>query len=89
MIGLTKILAKLGIDIRRKVFKPILDQLGGYLRIVFVGAAPLDKKIIQGFNDFGIELVQGYGLTETSPVVSCESDTKKKPGSIGFPLSNL
>lgn len=89
MIILTKALAKIGIDIRRKVFKPILDQLGGHLRIVFVGAAPLDKKIIQGFNDFGIELVQGYGLTETSPVVSCESDTKKKPGSIGFPLSNL
>lgn len=89
MIVITKILAKIGIDIRRKVFKPILDQFGGELRIVFVGAAPLDKKIIKSFNDFGVELVQGYGLTETSPVVSCESDKKKKPGSIGFPLSNL
>lgn len=89
MIVITKILAKIGIDIRRKVFKPILDQFGGELRIVFVGAAPLDKKIIKSFNDFGVDLVQGYGLTETSPVVSCESDKKKKPGSIGFPLSNL
>ncbi len=89
MIVITKLLAKIGIDIRRKVFKPILDQFGGNLRIVFVGAAPLDKKIIKGFNDFGVDLVQGYGLTETSPVVSCESDKMKKPGSIGFPLSNL
>lgn len=89
MIVITRILCKFGIDIRRKVFKPILEQFGGNLRIVFVGAAPLDKKIIKGFNDFGVDLVQGYGLTETSPVVSCESDKMKKPGSIGFPLSNL
>lgn len=89
MVVITKILSKIGIDIRRKVFKPILDQFGGKLRIVFVGAAPLDKKIIKGFNDFGVDLVQGYGLTETSPVVSCESEKRKKPGSIGFPLSNL
>lgn len=89
MVVITKILSKIGIDIRRKVFKPILDQFGGKLRIVFVGAAPLDKKIIKGFNDFGVDLVQGYGLTETSPVVSCESEKRKKPGSIGFPLANL
>lgn len=89
MIVITKLLSKLGIDLRRKVFKPILDQFGGKLRVVFVGAAPLDKKIIKGFNDFGVELIQGYGLTETSPVISCETDKKKKPGSIGFPLSNL
>ncbi len=89
MIIITRILKKVGIDIRKKVFKPILDQFGGNLRIIFVGAAPLDKKIIKSFNDFGVDLVQGYGLTETSPVVSCESDKHKKPGSIGFPLSNL
>ncbi|MCI9039034.1 MAG: long-chain fatty acid--CoA ligase [Clostridia bacterium] len=89
MIVITKLLSKIGIDLRRKVFKPILDQFGGKLRIVFVGAAPLDKKIIKGFNEFGVDLVQGYGLTETSPVVSCESEKRKKPGSIGFPLANL
>lgn len=89
MIVITKLLSKIGIDLRRKVFKPILDQFGGELRIVFVGAAPLDKKIIKGFNEFGVDLVQGYGLTETSPVVSCESEKRKKPGSIGFPLANL
>lgn len=89
MVAITKALAKIKIDVRRKAFKPILDQFGGKLRVVFVGAAPLDKKIIHGFNDFGVKLVQGYGLTETSPVVSCETDKEKRPGSIGLPLYNL
>ena len=89
MVVITKGLAKVKIDIRKKVFKPIINQFGGKLRAVFVGAAPLDKRIIHGFNDFGVKLVQGYGLTETSPVVSCESDKEKRPGSIGLPLYNL
>ena len=89
MVGITSTLSKVKIDVRRKVFKPILEQFGGKLRIVLVGAAPLDKKIIKGFNDFGISLIQGYGLTETSPVVSCESDERKNVGSIGLPLSNI
>ena len=89
LVGITGLLAKVKIDLRRKAFKPVLDQFGGKLRVVFVGSAPLDKKIIKGFNDFGVQLVQGYGLTETSPVVSCETDKEKRPGSIGLPLSNL
>lgn len=89
MVVITEGLAKIKIDIRKKVFKPIINQFGGKLRVVFVGAAPLDKKIIKGFNDFGVELVQGYGLTETSPVVSAETDKEKRPGSIGLPLHNV
>lgn len=89
MVAITKVLSKIKIDIRRKVFKPVLNQFGGKLRVVFVGAAPLDKRIIQGFNDFGVALVQGYGLTETSPVVTAETDKEKRPGSIGLPLCNL
>ncbi len=89
MIVITKLLAKIKIDIRKKVFKPIINNFGGKLRIVFVGSAPLDKKIIKGFNNFGVDLIQGYGLTETSPVVTAETDKEKRPGSIGFPLPNL
>ncbi len=89
MIVITNALSKVKIDIRRKVFKPIIDKFGGKLRVVFVGSAPLDKKIIKGFNDFGVELIQGYGLTETSPVVSAETDKEKRPGSIGLPLPNF
>ena len=89
MVVLTKALSKIGIDLRKKVFKPIINQFGGKLRVVFVGSAPLDKKIIQGFNDFGVDLVQGYGLTETSPVLTAETDKEKRPGSIGLPLYNI
>ncbi len=89
MIIITKALCKIKIDLRKKVFKPIIDNFGGRLRVVFVGSAPLDKKIIKGFNDFGVDLIQGYGLTETSPVVSAETDKEKRPGSIGLPLCNV
>ena len=82
-------LLKLHIDIRKKLFKQILDALGGHMRFIISGGAPLDKRVAQGFNDLGIELVQGYGLTETSPVIAAENTIKKKSGSIGFPMDNV
>lgn len=82
-------LGKLHIDIRRKLFKDIIDALGGKLRIFVVGAAPLDKDVAKGFNELGILVCQGYGLTETSPVVATEPDKYGRNGSVGFPLRNL
>ena len=49
----------------------------------------MDKNTIIGYNNLGIELVQGYGLTESSPVISAETDNKKRPGSVGLPLTNV
>lgn len=82
-------LLKVGIDIRRKVFKQILDNLGGKLRILIAGGAAMSKEAIQGFLDLGINLLQGYGLTETSPVVAGENDKFKRCGSVGFPLPGI
>lgn len=82
-------LLKIGIDIRRKVFKQILDNLGGKLRILIAGGAAMSKEAIQGFLDLGINLLQGYGLTETSPVVAGENDKCKRCGSVGFPLPGI
>ena len=90
--ALTKIsnaLLKLHIDIRKIVFKQILDNFGGKLRMVLYGAASLDKDTIIGLNNFGINSIQGYGLTETSPVLTAEAENKHKPGSIGYPLDNV
>ncbi len=84
----TNILLKFGIDIRRKVFKEIIDELGG-LRFVISGAACLDKRVEKGFNDLGILTVQGYGLTETAPVLCAENYKYRKYGSIGFPMKNV
>lgn len=51
--------------------------------------APLEKRISQGFNDFGIHTVQGYGLTETSPVIAAENDKFVRPGSVGIPMRQM
>ena len=86
---ISSFLLKLHIDVRKKLFKQVLDALGGHMRFIISGGAPLDKRVAKGFNDLGIELVQGYGLTETSPVIAAENYVKKKSGSIGFPMDNV
>jgi len=82
-------LRKCHIDLRKKFFKQILDNFGGKLRIILYGAASLDSETIIGWNNFGINSIQGYGLTETSPVLVAESETRHRPGSAGFPLDNV
>ncbi len=82
-------LLKFGIDIRVKVFKQILNQFGGKLHTLIAGGAPMNKETVQGFVDLGINLLQGYGLTETSPVVAGENDKFKRAGSVGFPLPGI
>ena len=82
-------LLKFHIDIRRKLFKQIIDNLGGKMRFVISGGAPLDPQVQKGFNNFGIRMVQGYGLTETAPVICAENDFKTRNGSIGVPLDNV
>ena len=88
-IKLSKFLLKFGIDIRRKVFKQILDQLGGELRFVISGAAAIDPEALEGFNNFGIKAVQGYGMTEASPVITAENHFEQEYGSIGRPLPGV
>ena len=82
-------LMKCHIDIRKKLFKEIHDQLGGKLRFIVNGAAALDKNVSKDFYSWGFDVVQGYGLTETSPVLSGENIEKFRFGSIGFPMSNV
>lgn len=74
---------------KRKVFKYIIDQLGGKLRLIISGAAGLDKDVWKAFNEMGIKIIQGYGLTEASPVVAAENFKYGKQGSIGFPLKGV
>ena len=90
LCGISNFLMFFHIDLRRKFFKEVLDNLGGNLRIIIYGSASTDKKIIKLLNTIGIDMIQGYGLTETSPVVSCENDKyHNQIGSTGFPLFNL
>ena len=86
---ISKGLLKIGIDVRRKIFKNIIDELGGKLRLVISGAAALNKQVGADFNAFGIYTVQGYGLTETSPVVAAEDEKTLGHGTVGKPLFNV
>lgn len=86
--GLSKFLLVFHIDVRRKLFKQVIDALGGDLRLIISGGAPADSQISQGFNDLGIVTVQGYGLSETSPVIAAENAKLTQKGSVGIPMIN-
>ncbi len=88
-LKLSNALRKIKIDIRRKIFKPILDQFGGELRFIISGAAAINKEVAKGFNDFGIFTIQGYGLTETSPVLCAENEKHIRYGSVGLPFPSV
>ncbi len=88
-IKITQTLLKVGIDVRKKVFHEIHDTLGGKLRILVAGGAALDPETEQGFNNLGFNILQGYGLTETSPVIASEITKCRRLGSIGKHLKSL
>ena len=82
-IKISNFLRKFGIDIRNKIFHEIHEKLGEDLRLFVAGGASLDPEIEKGFIDLGFCMYQGYGLTETSPVVAAEDDKYRRLGSIG------
>lgn len=83
MIGITNALKTTGIDVKRKVFKEIYDNLGGRLRIIVSAAAPIDKKVGEWLDGIGITFLQGYGLTETAPISAVTPEYKPCVGSAG------
>ena len=76
MIHITNALKGVGIDIKRKVFSEIYENLGGNLRIIVSAAAPIDAKIGKWIEDIGITFLQGYGLTETAPIAALTPEYK-------------
>lgn len=77
-----------GIDIRRKLFKQILDGLGGNLRYIICGGAPLSPELVRDFDAFGIEICEGYGITECSPLIAVNRHGKVHLRSVGQPVDN-
>ena len=82
-LKISNVLRKFKIDVRRKLFKEIIDAMGGKLRFIIIGAAPASCEVLEFFNNIGILSVQGYGLTETSPVLSAENDKYMRGNSVG------
>lgn len=89
MKKLTNVLDKVHIKLKRKIFNEIHEAIGGNVRLIVSGAAGMDSTLAKSFSDFGIRIIQGYGLTETSPVITVENDFHSKIGSAGTVLPSL
>ena len=79
----SQFLLKMKIDLRKQLFKEVHESLGPKLKLVVTGGAALDSETEKGFNDLGFDVEQGYGLTETAPVIAAETPKCRRLGSIG------
>ena len=79
-------LQKVGIDVSKKLFKDIYEVLGPSIDVFIVGGAPMDPQVIRDFRALGINMFEGYGLTETAPIIAMNADYREKPGAAGAPL---
>ena len=86
MIKITDFLLKFHINIKKKVFKRVHNELGGNLRIIPCGAARLDDDVFNYLMGLGFNIYQGYGLTETSPILTVMGIHSKRNNSVGTPL---
>ena len=80
---ISNVLLKVKIDLRKRLFKEVHESLGPKLKLVVTGGAALDPETEKGFNDLGFDVEQGYGLTETAPVIAAETPKCRRLGSIG------
>ncbi len=78
-----------GIDIRKGLMRSVRKSFAPNIRLMVSAAAPLDKKIIRFFSSLGITFFQGYGLTETSPLVAVNTEDTLVPGTVGPPGYNI
>ncbi len=74
----SQFLLKMKIDLRKQLFKEVHESLGPKLKLVVTGGAALDPETEKGFNDLGFDVEQGYGLTETAPVIAAETPKCKE-----------
>ena len=86
MMKVSDCLRKVGIDVRRKLFSSVLSAFGGKLELIICGGAKLDEEIINTFDSLGITILNGYGITECSPLISANRNEYRKPGSVGTPI---
>jgi long-chain acyl-CoA synthetase len=75
--------------LRARVAGPVLGRLGGRMRLAILGGAPLDPSIAWLFIGLGLPVLQGYGMTEASPVISVNRPDNNVPESVGAPLDNV
>ena len=80
---------RFGLNIRRRLFKPVHDRLGGNLRLLITGGAAMNPEVSSGFRDLGIQCIQGYGMTEASPLIAVNREANPKDSSVGMPVPGV
>lgn len=85
-IKLSAQLRKVGIDRRKTMFKSVLSVFGGKCDMIICGGAALNQDIIDFFDAVGITILNGYGITECAPLISCNRNLYQKQGSVGTPI---
>jgi long-chain acyl-CoA synthetase len=78
-----------GMNIRRLIFAKVHERFGGHLRILISGGAAADPLVARGFRELGIAYLQGYGLTESAPIITVNRDKAFKDNAAGLPLPNV
>lgn len=86
MIKVSNAMRKAGIDMRQKLFSSILGMFGGRLQFIICGGAALNQDIIDMFEAIGVTILNGYGITECAPLISCNRNEYQKNGSVGVPI---
>lgn len=89
LIKVSNGMRKVGIDMRRTLFKSVLDNFGGNLEMIISGGAPIDDIYMKGLEDLGITIINGYGITECSPIVALSRIGSIKPGTVGKAVPNV
>lgn len=89
LLGVSRFLLNFNIHAGRWLFKPLHKQFGGNLRCFVSGGAPLDPRVEEDFHALGFNVLQGYGLTETSPVLTVNTFSERKYTSVGIPLKGV
>lgn len=89
LIKVSNGMRKAGIDMRKTLFKSVLSAFGGNLQMLICGGAPIDDEIANGFDAIGITVINGYGITECSPIVAINRECWIKSGTVGLPIPGV
>ena len=87
MMKVSNLLRKIGIDLRRVLFKDILAVFGGNIRMIVTGGAHINQEVVDFFQSAGISILNGYGITECAPIIAVNHSRSVVAGSVGYPLS--
>ncbi len=89
LMNFANVLRFAGLDLRRQLFRKLLEPFGGKLRVIVTGGAAMEPETVRFYENIGVRVYQGYGLTETSPVVAGGNDKVRKIGTCGNPLPGV